>query len=145
MASSMIKNIGVLVNVRDKSQLLRGKDLAELPVIHNAWLLLEGAHIAAYGTMEQLPTGMDSGAIIDAKGAAVLPCWCDSHTHLVFANTRETEFVDKLKGLSYAEIAARGGGILNSATSVNEASRRSIIQYGMEAIGGIDEIGHRCY
>ncbi len=94
---------------------LRGKDLSVLPSLENAWLLVEGEEIAAYGPMSSKPQGLPAKQTVDASGRILLPAWCDSHTHLVFAASRENEFIDKIKGLSYAEIAAKGGGILNSA------------------------------
>lgn len=93
-----------------------------LPSIHNAWLLMEDEDIAGFGSMSDLNTKNIPANRIDATGKIVLPAWCDSHTHLVFAGSREDEFVDKIRGLSYAEIAARGGGILNSAKKLNETS-----------------------
>lgn len=123
MSSVLFINIGQLVNVRAQHQLLRGPALAALPCISKAWMVKEGDEIAAFGTMDR--PEYDSSRfkhIIDVKGGFILPCWCDSHTHLVFAASREEEFVDKIKGLSYAEIAARGGGILNSAAKLNNTS-----------------------
>ncbi len=120
MADTIITNIKALVNVRPSSQLLRGNELAVLPVIENAYLMVEGGIISGYGLMSQISDLKTSMPEIDASNQMVCPCWCDSHTHLVFAGTREKEFVDKIKGLSYAEIAANGGGILNSALKLNE-------------------------
>lgn len=120
MQRQLITNIGCLANVRNETKLLRGKELAELPVIHNAFLLIENGLIKEYGSMDHLQSGIyDTPPVVDAKGAAVLPCWCDSHTHLVFATSREEEFTDKIKGRTYADIAAKGGGILNSARKLN--------------------------
>src|SRR5258708_524259 len=119
MSSRLIYNIRQLVGARADTAPLRGAALAQLPIIDNSWIHVEGDRIAAFGRMRALPpdlallTGGPEG--IDATGSFVLPAWCDSHTHLVFAGSREAEFVDKLKGLSYAEINAKGGGILNSA------------------------------
>src|SRR5690349_2456819 len=105
MSSTLITNIKLLVNTREHTQLLRGKELAELPCIENAYLLIEDEHIVQYGRMSELKTSSQQPAtILDASGQFVLPAWCDSHTHLVFAASRETEFIDKLKGLTYAEI-----------------------------------------
>jgi len=119
MSSCLLYNIRQLVNTRPGSHLLRGGEMARLPVTDDAWLHIEGEHIAASGPMSALPRELsamrNSPSGVDATGRLVLPAWCDSHTHLVFAGSRESEFVDKIKGLSYAEIAARGGGILNSA------------------------------
>lgn len=119
-----IINIKHLINTRTESELLRGKDLAKLPLIENAYLEIEEGRISGYGRMDALPA---TGAhIIDAAHKSVLPTWCDSHTHIVFAASREEEFVMKLKGATYAEIAARGGGILNSARRLNEASEEEL-------------------
>ncbi len=112
MTHLLLTNIHQLINVRKHPELLRGEALKELPVLNNAWVQIINGRIADYGTMDICPDATD---ILNLNGASVLPCWCDSHTHTVFAASREDEFVDKLKGLSYAEIAAKGGGILNSA------------------------------
>ncbi|MFZ6025249.1 MAG: imidazolonepropionase [Bacteroidota bacterium] len=112
MTNLLLINIHQLINVRKHPELLRGEALKELPVLHNAWLQIINGRIADYGTMDICP---EAAEVLNLEGASVLPCWCDSHTHTVFAASREDEFVDKLKGLSYAEIAAKGGGILNSA------------------------------
>jgi len=126
MSTRLLYNIRQLVNTRMSSHPLRGAGLGELPVIDNAWLHLEDDHIAAFGPMATLPPDLGllvgTGAALDVRGSLVLPAWVDSHTHLVFAGSREAEFVDKLKGLSYAEINARGGGILNSARRLAETS-----------------------
>ncbi len=116
----LITNIAQLVNIREKNQLLRGSDQKTLPILENAYLFINDGIIESYGPMQELRSKkMDAAETIDAKGSFVMPCWCDSHTHLVFAASREEEFVDKIKGLSYADIAARGGGILNSAAKLN--------------------------
>src|SRR5688500_7449142 len=120
MASLLITNIKLLAGVRENCSLLRGKAMAELPGIENAYLEIVNGSISAYGSMKNLRSNMKD--IIDATGKMILPVWCDSHTHLVFPASREDEFVDKLKGLSYAEIAARGGGILNSASKLAETT-----------------------
>ncbi|HYK56053.1 MAG TPA: imidazolonepropionase, partial [Flavisolibacter sp.] len=114
--ATLFTNIQTLVNARENAPLLRGKELSSLPCIENAYLVVEGNAIASYGKMSELkfkPSAFASHH--DLSGRCVLPAWCDSHTHLVFVGSRENEFVDKIKGLSYADIAARGGGILNSA------------------------------
>src|SRR5215469_4417183 len=111
--SVLIKNIGLLVNVREDNTLLRGSALAHLTCLTNAYLIIEDGKISAYGEMNNLSDDINAQKIIDASGCYVLPCWCDSHTHLVFAASREEEFVDKIKGLSYADISAKGGGIIN--------------------------------
>src|SRR3954468_3764840 len=110
MSSQIITNIKQLVNVRDEIHLLRGKDLAQLPTIENAYLVIEDGIIAEYGEMKGLEGSRLTAhsSQLTAHDSRILPCWCDSHTHLVFAVSREEEFIDKIKGLSYAEIAAKG-------------------------------------
>ncbi|TAL40755.1 MAG: imidazolonepropionase, partial [Chitinophagaceae bacterium] len=142
MASTLITNIKTLVNVRKESKLLRGKELAELPCIENAYLIIENGLIAEYGKMNS--TGNRQPAIgnqVDASGQFVLPCWCDSHTHLVFAASREEEFVDKIKGLSYAEIAAKGGGILNSAKKLNATSENELYNLTWKRLEEVSKLG----
>lgn len=142
MSSLLIGNIRQLVNVREQSTLLRGKDLAILPCIENAYLLIEDGIIAAYGSMNKLPRQTILGTpVVDAQGKFVLPAWCDSHTHLVFAHSREEEFVDKLKGVSYAEIAARGGGILNSARKLNDASEDELFNKAWQRLEEVSKLG----
>ncbi|HWN88828.1 MAG TPA: hypothetical protein VNM35_07190, partial [Chitinophagaceae bacterium] len=119
--ATLIINIKQLVNVREESKLLRGKELSELPSIENAYLIVENGMIAEYGSMQNIKHQTSNlKQTIDATGQFILPCWCDSHTHLVFAAGREEEFVHKIRGISYEEIAANGGGILNSAKKLNE-------------------------
>ena len=117
-------NIAQLVNVREYNILLRGKALADLPFLEDAFLLVEEGLIADFGAMLELEIKVPQlpKNVINVYGQFILPCWCDSHTHAVFAGSREDEFVDKLKGLSYAEIAAKGGGILNSPKKLNETN-----------------------
>lgn len=121
-----IINIHLLINVRPQYKLLRGKDLMDLPILENAFLDIEDGLIQDYGTMQLLPNLAFNGQVYDANGASVLPTWCDSHTHIVFAASRESEFVDKIKGLSYAAIAANGGGILNSAKKLANTSEEEL-------------------
>ncbi len=125
----LVINIARLVNTRKETKLLRGKELAELPIIENAFLVIDNGRIENYGSMSNVP--VIDATIIDAQHATVLPAWCDSHTHLVFATSREKEFVDKLKGLSYAEIAAKGGGILQSAQKLNETSEEELFNMAL--------------
>lgn len=123
MSSVLITGIKCLVNTRKENQLLRGKALADLPAIENAYLVIEDDEIADYGRMDELVDSSNRPSkTIDATNQFILPSWCDSHTHLVFASSREEEFVNKIKGMSYAEIAAKGGGILHSANKLNDAS-----------------------
>lgn len=119
----LLTNIKLLAGVRENPQLLRGEVLANLPVLENAFIIVEDGVLAKYGHMSSVRYDADSfDQHTDLTGKCVLPCWCDSHTHLVFAGSREGEFVDKIRGLSYAEIAAKGGGILNSAALLNSTS-----------------------
>jgi imidazolonepropionase len=142
MAAILIGNIRQLVNTREQSTLLRGHELATLPCIENAYLLIEDGIITAYGSMNKLPRQTVTGVtFIDAKGQFVLPAWCDSHTHLVFANSREEEFVDKIKGASYAEIAARGGGILNSARKLQEATEDQLFNQAWKRLEEVSRLG----
>ena len=123
--SILIKNIKGLVQTRDSSsRMVKGADMRTLPVIENAYLLIEAGKVKAFGPMAESPDR--AGEIIDATGRYVLPCWCDPHTHIVYAGSREGEFVDKINGLSYEEIAKRGGGIVNSAAKLNETSENEL-------------------
>ncbi len=136
----LIYNISNLAGVQDPALPLRGRQMAELPSLHHAWLLLEDGIIAGFGSMDDdsMPRGMAGS---DAAGAMILPAWCDSHTHLVFAASREEEFVDKIKGLSYAEIAAKGGGILNSARKLNEMSEDQLFNLAWKRLEEIQSMG----
>src|ERR1700710_1999726 len=119
MAATLVTNIQLLAGINNPLQPLRGKDLATLNSITNAYLIIEDDTIIDFGEMRELKTKNQELRTIDAQNQIILPAWCDSHTHLVFAASREDEFVDKIKGLSYADIAAKGGGILNSAKKLN--------------------------
>jgi imidazolonepropionase len=129
MATILFINIPLLVNTRESAPLLTGAAMAVLPCITDAFLLIENDHIAGYGAMSDLEKLVPAlpAQIADAAGATVLPAWCDSHTHLVFARSREDEFTDKIRGMSYADIAAKGGGILNSARVLNEVSEEVLL------------------
>jgi len=138
----LIKNIKQLVGVRTQSMLLKGNQLSELPLIDNAFLIVENNTIASYGPMDALPKlKFASHEIYDATGRMVLPAWCDSHTHLVFAGSREDEFVDKIKGLSYTEIAAKGGGILNSARKLAEVGEEELFAAAWNRLEGLKKMG----
>ena len=147
MQRQLITNIGCLANVRTETHSLRGKELAVLPCMQNAYLTISNGRIEDYGLMTALPEQYNEQALnnnlqtINAKGATVLPCWCDSHTHTVFAASREEEFVDKIKGTSYAEIAAKGGGILNSARKLNNASEQDLYQQAYERLTELMQLG----
>jgi imidazolonepropionase len=143
MASRILKHIKQLVNVRTAAAPLYGKQLAELPIIGDAYLIIEGDEIAAFGEMSSLQrdrTGLPEDQL-DCSGRLVLPCWCDSHTHLVFAGSREHEFVDRIRGLSYTEIHARGGGILHTVQQVGEASEESLFLEAWKRLEAVSRLG----
>lgn len=136
----LIKNIKQLIQIREEGNApIRGKEMVALPSIENAWILIKYGIIENYGAMETCPE--DPKAVIDATGKLVLPAWCDSHTHLVFADTREEEFVGRIKGLSYEEIAASGGGILNSAKKLGETSEDELYESAWERLNEIMHLG----
>lgn len=141
----LITNIKELAQVREGKDALHwvaGKNMAVLPSIENAYLLIENGLIKAYGPMAGLPSFM--GEVIDAEGKFVLPTFVDSHTHLVFAASREEEFVDKIKGMSYAEIAKKGGGILNSAKKLQKTSEEELFQFALKRVNEIIGFGTAC-
>jgi len=142
--ATLITNIKQLINVREESKLLRGRELSILPSIENAYMVIEKSLIAEYGSMNQIPSRLRRDQIpnkIDATGQFILPCWCDSHTHLVFAATREEEFVDKIEGMSYEEIAAKGGGILNSAKKLNAMSEDDLFDVSWRRLKEVIKLG----
>jgi imidazolonepropionase len=145
MSTRLLYNIRQLVNTRGVSHPLRGAELAVLPVIDDAWLQLEDDRIAAFGPMAALPAGLrlllGTDAALDVDGCLVLPAWVDSHTHLVFAGSREGEFVDKIKGLSYAEINAKGGGILNSARRLAETPEDVLFAEAWQRLEEVTRLG----
>ena len=136
----LLVNIGQLIQVREPAlTVVKGAEMAHLPSISNAWLLVKDGIISDYGTMETCPER--SAETYDCKGRFVFPSWCDSHTHLVFAAWREKEFVDKLNGLGYEEIAQRGGGILNSAKKLAEASEEELFDFAWQRLEEIKQTG----
>ena len=121
---------------------MRGKELSLLPTVENAYLIIEDGVIAGFGSMKNFKSQTsDFKDNIDATGQFILPAWCDSHTHLVFAANREEEFVDKIKGLSYAEIAAKGGGILNSAKKLNAMSEDELFNLAWKRLEEVSKLG----
>ena len=123
---TLIIKIKELLQVRETSiEKVSGKDMSVLPSIKNAYLLIKDDVIEAFGSMENCPK-ITTDKTIDASGKIVLPSWCDSHTHIVYAGNREQEFVDRINGLTYEQIANRGGGILNSAKKLSETSEEEI-------------------
>jgi imidazolonepropionase len=138
---SNIKSLLQTENNENSRLLARGQDMKMLPSIDNAWLLIEDGLIKAYGDMSSLDTSLNVDQTIDAKGGLVLPAWCDSHTHLVFAHSREHEFIDRINGLSYEAIAQRGGGILNSAKKLNAASEDELVDLAMQRLDEVKALG----
>ncbi|HTL82775.1 MAG TPA: imidazolonepropionase [Bacteroidia bacterium] len=144
MRKLLIKNIESLVQVREKDPgTLKGSAMGELPSISNAWLAADDGIISAYGSMDEFPgitdwSGLD---VIDAEEGTLLPTFCDSHTHLVYAGNREGEFVDRIRGLSYEEIAKRGGGILNSANKLRAASEDELFEQTLERFNEVISLG----
>lgn len=127
LSQILFKNIKELLQVRPiETRYIAGADMAELPSISDAYLLVEHGRIAAFGPMAECPA--EAEQVIDASGRMILPSWCDSHTHIVYAGNRSGEFVDRIKGLSYAEIAAKGGGILNSAKTLQATSEDDLYE-----------------
>ena len=140
MKRTLITNIKSLVQVEDTArEAVCGKDMAEVKTIENAYLLIEDDKIADFGTMDTISENADM--TIDAKQRFVLPSFCDSHTHLVYAGSREIEYIDKIRGLSYEEIAKRGGGILNSAKRLQEASEDELFEDAMQRLEEIISYG----
>lgn len=134
MERLLIINAKALVGVRNAGESrVPGTRMAELPSIADAWLSAENGRITGFGPMASCPTGSDATRI-DATGRYVLPGWCDPHTHVVFAAPREEEFVDKIKGMSYQDIAAKGGGILNSARKLRAMSEDALYDQARERL-----------
>lgn len=138
---SLITNIKELLQVRNKEVIkVSGLEMKKLPTIKNAFLLLDDDLISDYGEMQNLPK-INPDLIIDARGKIVLPAWCDSHTHIVYAGNREDEFVDRINGLSYEEIANKGGGILNSAKKLQKASVEELYEQASDRIEDVMALG----
>lgn len=136
-----IKNIGFLAGIDESGrERILGSDMKHLETLENAYIIAEDGKIASYGHMETMPEER-ADEEIDAKGGAVLPAFCDSHTHIVYAGSREGEFVDKINGLSYEEIARRGGGILNSADRLHTATEQELYEQAMPRLQQMMESG----
>ena len=131
---TLIKNIKTLVGAGSEGKLrLQGAEMAQLGTIDDAWLLVDGERISSLGEMsclDEVTAGADH--VVDAQGGMVLPSWCDPHTHIVYAGSREGEFVDKIRGMSYEEIAKRGGGILNSADLLHTLTEESLYEQAVK-------------
>lgn len=144
MGRILIKNIKELVQVLEPQvKKLSGNEMANLSTIKDAWLAIEDDLIVGFGKMEDWEGISDwtNLEVIDATGKMVFPAWCDSHTHLVFAASREEEFVDRIKGLTYQEIAAKGGGILNSAKKLQTKTEEELYQDALKRIKEIQQMG----
>ena len=137
----LIKNIGTIVGIDESGRTrVSGKAMGKIAMLENAWLLTDGTHIKDYGTMDTMPD-TDGNEVVDAQGGWLFPSFCDSHTHIVYAGSREQEFLDKINGLSYEEIAKRGGGILNSADRLHNTSEEELYRQAMERIDEIVSMG----
>ncbi|MBE6208438.1 MAG: imidazolonepropionase [Rikenellaceae bacterium] len=137
----LIKNIGTIVGIdTEHRERIAGRAMDQLGRIDNAYLLAEDGRIASFGPMEELPS-LDADEVLDAEGGTLFPSFCDSHTHLVYAGSREQEFLDKIHGLSYEEIARRGGGILNSADRLHEATEEELYREALERVHEIMRMG----
>ena len=139
--SILIKNIKELLQVRvTNNTIVKGIDMKSLPTLQNAFLFIVEDKIVDFGKMEECPN-VDADEIIDATGKIVLPSWCDSHTHLVYAGDRSQEFVDRINGLTYEEIANRGGGILNSAEKLQNTSEDELFEQSLKRLNAVIQLG----
>jgi imidazolonepropionase len=139
--SILITNIRELLQVRDSSiSKVSGKEMKHLPTIKNAYVLIKDDIIADFGSMNDCQN-ITAKQTIDATGKLVLPTWCDSHSHIVYVGNREQEFVDRINGLSYEEIANRGGGILNSATTLQNTSEDNLYNQSIKRVKEVMQLG----
>ena len=139
--SLLIINIKELLQVRETNvTIVKGNDMKILPTIKNAYVLIDYDTIVEYGSMDDYEN-IEADEVIDAEGKIVLPAWCDSHTHLVFAGNRSQEFVDRINGLTYEEIAARGGGILNSAEKLQNTSEDELYEQSLKRLNAVIKLG----
>ncbi|NOR28259.1 MAG: imidazolonepropionase [Lutibacter sp.] len=139
--TTLITNIKELLQVEEQpKEMICGKEMKVLPTIKNAFLFIENDCIKDFGSMNNLPT-LNANTTIDATNRIVFPTWCDSHTHIVYAGNREQEFVDRINGLSYEEIANNGGGILNSAKKLQETSEEDLYEQSAIRIEEVMKLG----
>src|SRR5690606_18817967 len=137
----LFTNIKELIQTRDNSTpVLKGKAMKDLPTIKNAFLLIEDKTISQYGSMDNLPK-LKVDQTVNLSGKMVLPTWCDSHTHLVYAGNREQEFIDRINGLTYEEIAQKGGGILNSAKTLEQTSEDELFEQSLKRLEAVSRLG----
>lgn len=144
MQKLLLKNIKTLVQVRHESPLkVCGQDMKMLPCINDAWLACEGGLIVDFGSMDSFPgiTDWKGLEVVDCSGKIVMPCYADSHTHIVYAGNRESEFVDRINGMSYEEIANRGGGINNSAELLNKTSEDDLFAQALVRFKEVIQLG----
>lgn len=127
----IISNIAAIAGINDSTSAIRGRQMSSLTTLTDAWLRTDGDTILSFGPMADFPATDGCEPIVDAKGGWLLPSFCDSHTHIVYSGSREGEFVDKINGLSYEEIARRGGGILNSADRLNATSEEELFRQSL--------------
>lgn len=140
----LVKNIARIVGIESAGRMrLCGSDMDRLGSLDDAWLLADGGRITVFGRMDDLGE-IAADKVVDAAGGMLFPSFCDSHTHLVYAGSREQEFLDKIHGLSYEEIARRGGGILNSADRLHETPEEELYAQAMKRIGEIVRMGTGC-
>jgi len=139
----LIQNIKALIQTNNaNSQLLKGKEMGKLSSISNAWIKIKDGTIEDFGSMNNPYSGnFENVQMLDATGKMVFPSWCDSHTHIVYAGSREMEFVDKINGLGYEEIAANGGGILNSAKRLRNATEEELFEQASARLEEIMRMG----
>lgn len=137
----LLQNIREIVQVEQEiRKFVPARAMKTLPTIQNGWITVEDGVISGFGTMSEMPdpTGFE---VMDLTGQTVLPCWCDSHTHIVYAGSREGEFVDRINGLSYEDIANRGGGILNSARKLQDTSEDELYNSALERLEEVADMG----
>jgi imidazolonepropionase len=140
--SLLLKNCKALVQCSDAEiEFRKGSKMMELPILEDAYLFVKDAKIDSFGSMKELPSGLQADEEYDASGRYILPAYIDSHTHLVFPESREKEFVLKIKGASYEEIAASGGGILNSANKLAKASMDELLEKTLQRIDEVIKLG----
>mgnify|MGYP001533545550 FL=1 len=142
----LVKNIKTLAGIDRHGKLrLQGSEMQTLEQINDAYLTAEDGLITGFGTMDSL-TDAEAAAdtVVDAEGGTLMPSWCDPHTHIVYAGSREGEFVDKIRGLSYAEIAKRGGGILNSADLLHTMTEDQLYEQAMRRVREVVMKGTGC-
>jgi imidazolonepropionase len=138
---SNIKQLIQTETIHEDKTLVKGMDMAHLPLIEQAWLLVQDGLIEDFGAMNDLPSDIAADRHVNLENKFVLPTWCDSHTHLVFSHSREQEFVDRIHGLSYEQIAQRGGGILNSAKRMQEVDEDELFDLSCKRLEDVIALG----